>query len=192
MPGVLKAAPQAAPRPRRQRRRSALGGPRGARRATAVRVTRSTGLIRYADRPAVQARSRARSNWPLPRIRHADQRHTGEATGWINVCHQTGEDDDHLAVDDSERRKELAGLRSGDGPLSVRARPSSIKRDCDRRTMRIGRTCLADVHAKSRLILETSAGTPVRRRGPGGACPDRTRAIPCKVSRGQSGYQDSS
>jgi len=20
---------------------------------------------------------------------------TGEATGWVNVCHQTGEDDDH-------------------------------------------------------------------------------------------------
>jgi hypothetical protein len=79
--------------------------------------------------------------------------------------------------------KRTGWLRSGDGPLSVRARPSSIKRDCDRRTMSTGRTCLADVHAKSRLILETSAGTPVRRRGPGGACPDRTRAIPCKVTR---------
>ena len=28
----------------------------------------------------------------------------------------------------------MAGLRSGDGPLSVRARPSGLKRDCDRRT----------------------------------------------------------
>ena len=27
----------------------------------------------------------------------------------------------------------LAGLRSGDGPLSVRVRPSSLKRECDRR-----------------------------------------------------------
>jgi hypothetical protein len=107
---------------------------------------------------------------------------TGKATSRANVWNQTGEDDDHLAVDDSGGER-TGWLRSGDGPLSVRARPSSIKRDCDRRTMSTGRTCLADVHAKSRLILETSADTPVRRRGPGGACPDRTRAIPCKVTR---------
>src|ERR1700733_2784411 len=108
MPGVLKAAPTA-PRARRQRHRSALGGPRGARRAAAVRVTRSTGLIRYTDRPAVQARSRARSNWPWPRTRHADQRHG--ATGWVNICHQVGEDAD-LAVDDSGGEKNwLAQIR---------------------------------------------------------------------------------
>jgi hypothetical protein len=77
-------------------------------------------------------------------------------------------------------------------PAECACPPSSIKRDCDRRTMSTGRTYLADVHPKSRLTLETSASTPVRRRGPGGACPDRTRAIPCKVTRGQSGYQDSS
>jgi hypothetical protein len=33
----------------------------------------------------------------------------------------------------------LAGLRSGDGPRSVRARPSSIKRDCGRRTTSTGK-----------------------------------------------------
>jgi hypothetical protein len=38
-----------------------------------------------------------------------------------------------------------------------------------------------NVHAKSRLIPETSTGTPVRDRGQAGACPDRTRAIPCTV-----------
>jgi hypothetical protein len=32
----------------------------------------------------------------------------------------------------AEDARVLAGLRSGDGPLSVRARPSSLKRDCDR------------------------------------------------------------
>jgi hypothetical protein len=106
----IKAAP-AASLARRQRRRSALGGPRGARRAAAARVTRSTGLIRYTDRPAVQARSRARSNWPWPRTRHADQRHG--ATGWVNICHQVGEDDDHLAVDDSGGEKNWLGQIRG-------------------------------------------------------------------------------
>jgi len=32
-----------------------------------------------------------------------------------------------------EGARVVAWLRSGDGPLSVRARPSSIRRDCDRR-----------------------------------------------------------
>ena len=32
------------------------------------------------------------------------------------------------------------GLRSGDGPLSVRVHPSSLKRDCDRRTTSTGET----------------------------------------------------
>jgi hypothetical protein len=37
---------------------------------------------------------------------------TGEATGWANVCNQTGEDDDHLAVDDSGGEKNrLAQIR---------------------------------------------------------------------------------
>jgi len=35
------------------------------------------------------------------------------------------------------------------GPLSVRARPSSLKRDCDRRTTSTGETCLVNVYAKS-------------------------------------------
>ena len=39
-----------------------------------------------------------------------------------------------------------------------------------------------NVHAKSRLIPETSTATPARNHGPGRACPDRTRAIPCTVT----------
>ena len=50
-----------------------------------------------------------------------------------------------LAVPDHLGHGEMAGevqavaeLSSGDGPLSVRIRPSSLKRDCDRRAMCIG------------------------------------------------------
>lgn len=39
----------------------------------------------------------------------------------------------------SDRPEVLARLRSGDGPLSVSARPSSLKHDYDRRTMGIGK-----------------------------------------------------
>ena len=42
----------------------------------------------------------------------------------------------------------MAGLRSGDGALSVRARPSSLKRNRDRRTTSTGGKCLVNVHAK--------------------------------------------
>jgi hypothetical protein len=75
----------------------------------------------------------------------------------------------------------LAGLRAGDGPLSVRVRPSSLKRDRARRATSTGGTCRVHVHARSRLTPETSADTPARNHGTGRACPDRTRAIPCTV-----------
>ena len=75
----------------------------------------------------------------------------------------------------------LAGLRSGDGLLSVRARPSSIKRDCGRRTTSTGENCLVNVHAKSCLTLEPLRTLRSEDKGQAGACPDRTRAIPCKV-----------
>ena len=38
----------------------------------------------------------------------------------------------------AEGARVLAGLISGDGPLSVRVRPSSLKRDRDRRTTSTG------------------------------------------------------
>ena len=54
----------------------------------------------------------------------------------------------------AEGARVLAGLISGDGPLSVRVRPSSLKRDCGRRTTSTGEKSLVNVHAKSRLTLE--------------------------------------
>ena len=47
----------------------------------------------------------------------------------------------------AEGARVLAGPGSGDGPLRIRARPSSIKRDCGRRTTSAGRRFLANVHA---------------------------------------------
>ena len=64
-----------------------------------------------------------------------------------------------------------ARVRAGDGPLSVRARPSSIKRDCARRTTSTDGRHRADVHTKSRLTLEPNADTPVRDQGPGQSLP---------------------
>jgi hypothetical protein len=71
-------------------------------------------------------------------------------------------------------RAETDRVRSGDGPLSVNVRPSSLKRDRDRRTTSSGGRTPSDVHARSRLTLETTADTPVRNQGPGRGCPDRT------------------
>ena len=70
---------------------------------------------------------------------------------------------------------------SGDGPLSVRIRPSSLKRDCDRRATSTGERCPVDVHAKSRLTPEPLRTLRSEDKGQAGACPDRTRAIPCTL-----------
>ena len=53
----------------------------------------------------------------------------------------------------AEGARALAELRSGDGPLSVRIRPSSLKRDCARRTTSTCGKCLVSVHAKSHLTI---------------------------------------
>ena len=89
----------------------------------------------------------------------------------------------HLARDNAmeEGARVLAGLRSGEGPLSVRARPSSIKRDCDRRATSTGEKRLVNVHAKSCLTPEPLRTLRSETKGQAGACPDRTRAIPCTV-----------
>ena len=73
------------------------------------------------------------------------------------------------------------GLGTGDGPLIVRVRPSSLKRDCDRRTTSTGEKRLVNVHAKSRLTLEPLRTLRSEDKGQAGACPGRTRAIPYKV-----------
>jgi hypothetical protein len=72
-------------------------------------------------------------------------------------------------------------LRYGDGPLSVRVRPSSLKRDRDRRATRTGEKCLVNVHAKSRMTPELLRTLRSEYKDEAGACPDRTRAIPCTV-----------
>jgi hypothetical protein len=92
-------------------------------------------------------------------------------------------DGDHLVHDGAaaEGVTVLAGLRSGDGPLSVRARPFSLKHDCDRRTTSTGGKCLVNVHAKSYLIPESLRALRSKTKGQAGACPDRARAIPCTV-----------
>jgi hypothetical protein len=76
------------------------------------------------------------------------------------------------------------GVRSGDDPLSVRARPSSIKCDCARWTTSTGGKCPANVHAKSHLILETSADTPVRKQGPGRSLPGPDAGHPLHATGG--------
>ena len=68
-------------------------------------------------------------------------------------------------------------------PTSHSARAASFRPEIDsgRRPMSPGGKCLVNVHAKSCLILETSADAPARNQGPRGASTDRTRAIPCTV-----------
>jgi len=83
------------------------------------------------------------------------------------------------------------GFRSGDGPLSVRARPSRLKHDCGRRTTSTGGKCLANVHAKSCLIPEPLRALRPETKGQAGACPDRTRAIPCTLPAVTSAAADS-
>ena len=66
---------------------------------------------------------------------------------------------------------------SGDGPLSVPARPSSLKHDCDRRATSTGGKFLVKVHAKSRLTPE-----PLRTLRP----EDKGQAEPARTGRGPS------
>ena len=65
----------------------------------------------------------------------------------------------------------MAWLRSGDGPLSVRARPSSIKRDRDRRATSTGEKRLVNVHATSRLTPEPLRALRSETQGPGRSLP---------------------
>jgi hypothetical protein len=78
-------------------------------------------------------------------------------------------------------RPVLAWAQIGDGPLNVRARPSSLKRDCDRRTTSTDEKSLVKAHAKSRFTPEPLRALRSEDKGQAGACPDRTRAIPRKV-----------
>ena len=62
-----------------------------------------------------------------------------------------------------------SGPGSGDDPLSVRARPSSLKHDRGRRTTRTGGNCPMNVHAKSRLIPEPLRALRSENKGQAGA-----------------------
>ena len=73
---------------------------------------------------------------------------------------ETGQEE---AQQQTEDTRVLAGLGSGDGPPSVRVRPSSLKRDRDRKTTSTGGKCLANVHAKSRFIPEPNGSYRVSR-----------------------------
>ena len=72
----------------------------------------------------------------------------------------------------------MAAARSGDDPLSVRARPSSPKRNCARRTTSTGGKLPVNVHAKSRLALECLCGHSGQK--------PRARREPARTGRGPS------
>jgi hypothetical protein len=76
------------------------------------------------------------------------------------------------------RYKPVQFLRSGDGTLSVRVRPSSLKRDCDRRAASTGEKCLVNVHPRSRAW-------PWSLCGHSGQKP-RARPEPARTGRGPS------
>ena len=105
-----------------------------------------------------------------PRYRPCGKTHQGTSSGRAESGSQR-----------AEGARVLAGLRSGDSPLSVRARPSSLKRDCDRRATSTGERCPVNVHTKSRLTLEPLRTLRSGDKGQAGACPDRARAIPCTM-----------
>ncbi len=87
----------------------------------------------------------------------------------------------------AEGARALAGLRSGDGPLSIRVRPSSLKHACNRRTTSTGEKCQVNGHARSRLTLETSAGTPAINQGTGGSLPGPDTGHPLHSAGGHVG-----
>ena len=77
-------------------------------------------------------------------------------------------------------------VASGDGPLSVRVRPSGLQRDCDRRATSAAegfRRTYTRSHAGPRRPLRTLRPET---KGQAGACPGWTRAIPCIAGGGHT------
>jgi hypothetical protein len=72
------------------------------------------------------------------------------------------------------RGGDLEEVRSGDGPLSVRSRPSTVK-DSLREVLSAKQPPPASLTAEPLRLLRPED------KGEAGACPDRTRAIPCPV-----------
>jgi hypothetical protein len=72
-------------------------------------------------------------------------------------------------------------------PAECTCPPSSLKRDCARRTTSRSGKGPVNVHAKSRLILATSTATPVRDQGPGGSLPGPDAGHPLYCAGGHDG-----
>ena len=85
-----------------------------------------------------------------------------------------------------EGARVLAGLGSGDGPLSVRTRPSSLKRDCARRTNQRRRKGAGQCTRKVTLDPVATADTPVRNQGPGRSLPGPDAGHPLQRAGGHS------
>jgi transposase len=85
-----------------------------------------------------------------------------------------------------ERTRHVLRLRSAlleFFPAAVEAFDDLASAD-DRRATSTGEKRLVNVHAKSRLTPEPLRALRSETKGQAGACPDRTRAIPCKVRVG--------
>jgi hypothetical protein len=70
---------------------------------------------------------------------------------------------------------------------SIRTRPSSIKRNCDRRVTSTGQSAWCTGHAKSRLIPEISADTPARNQGSGRSLAGPDAGHPLQGAGGHGG-----
>jgi len=96
---------------------------------------------------------------PVPACSSQDKRQRTPRREWIDGNHPV-HGDAGAKVQESCLDSGLgmargrAGLPTGDGP-KVYVRPSSLTRDYARRATSTGGKCRADVHAKSRLTLET-------------------------------------
>jgi len=149
--------------------------------------TDGRGWVNRSARPPLGSHARSHRGEQPSGIPDEDEQRAGTRPRSRTDLNGSGCPDIELRIRRSSQRLEgarvLAELRSGDGPLSVRVRPSSPKRDCARRATSTGGKAPVNVHAKSRLTLEPLRTLRPETRGQAGACPDRTRAIPCKVRR---------
>jgi hypothetical protein len=89
-----------------------------------------------------------------------------------------------------EAAKILAGLKFGDGPRGVCVPPSNFNCDCRRGATSTAGSLLMNVHAKSRLTLESLRTLRPEAKGQAEACPDGTRAIPARCERPRSSFHD--
>ena len=82
--------------------------------------------------------------WPLLAGRRHGRCYRDGNHQQLGLCSSRSSADPRHGPDRSARI--LAGLRSGDGPLSVRVRPSSLKHDHNRRTNNTDGKCRVNLH----------------------------------------------